>query len=131
MSAPIAASVNSFILTLDSQDKNQEIVWDMEPEDEAYVEKCIDMSLMNDSSLVLEDLFPEKGPSKENALKTINELICSVKQLEEKVTKQNNYLFGITTTGEFSERIQKKLILVEQKLNKKEKNKGDNYCIAF
>lgn len=131
MSVPMAASVNSFILTLDFQDKNQEIVWDMGLEDEVYIEKCIDMSLMSDSSLVLEDLFPEKGPSKENALKTINELICSVKQLEEKVTKQNNYLFGITTTGEFSERIQKKLVLVEQKLNRKEKIKGNDYCITF
>ncbi|OMJ84780.1 hypothetical protein SteCoe_14034 [Stentor coeruleus] len=131
MSVPIAANTNSLIFTLDFQDKNQEIVWDLDPEDEVYIEKCIDMSLMSDSSLALEDLFPEKKPSKENALKTINELICSAKQLEEKVTKQNNYLFGINTTGEFSERIQKKLVLVEQKLNKKGKIKENDYCIIF
>lgn len=131
MSLPIGTSVSSLVLTLDFQDKNKEIIWDIEPEEKVYVEKCIDMSLMSESSWTIEELIPENFPSKENALKTINELINSVKQLEEKVNNQNNQLFRISATGEFSERIQKKLALVEQKLFKKQKSKENAMCTTF
>lgn len=131
MSLPIGTSVSSLVLTLDFQDKNKEIIWDIEPEEKVYVEKCIDMSLMSESSWTIEELIPENFPSKENALKTINELINSIKQLEEKVNNQNNQLFRISATGEFSERIQKKLALVEQKLFKKQKSKENAMCTTF
>ncbi|OMJ84787.1 hypothetical protein SteCoe_14042 [Stentor coeruleus] len=131
MSVPIGTSTSSLVLTFDFQGKKEEIVWDIELEEKAYVEKCFDISLMSELSWNIDELIPEKVPSKENALKTINELIDSVKQLEEKANNQNNYLFGISTTGEISERIQKKLALVEQKLNEKKKSKETIMCAMF